>query len=121
MISYTIPHRLTRQNEYIEAERRNRYAAANIKKNETYLCSLYTPKIKIDYPVEIHLIWTVKNFANDPDNVAFGKKFILDGMTKSGLLPKDNLTIVKHLRDYYKRGSEEQVEVIIKKWEDNNE
>lgn len=118
---FVIPHRLTRQNEYINQERRNKYAAAKIKKDMTHICSRYVPKGHIDYPIEVHLIWTVKNYANDADNVAFGKKFILDGMMKAGLIKKDNLTMIKHLRDDYKKGKNEQVEVIIKKWSEGNE
>jgi Holliday junction resolvase RusA-like endonuclease len=121
MINYTIPHRLVRQNEYIKQERTNRYKAAKTKKDMTNLCSIYAPKTKIDYPITIHMIWTVKNYANDPDNVAFGKKFILDGMTKAGLIPKDNLTVVKGLSDEFRKGNFEQVEVIIRKWEEEDD
>lgn len=118
VISFTIPHRLVRLNEYIRAERGNRYAAAKIKREQTDLCGWYIPKVKVNDPVEIKMIWTVKNFANDPDNVSMGAKFILDAMVGKGMIPKDNLTMVKGLMHEFKRGKNEQVEVRVRRWED---
>lgn len=115
-ITFTIPHRLTRLNEYINSERRNRYIAAKIKKDMTDLCSHYIPKGNIDYEVSIHTIWTVKLLRNDLDNVAFGKKFILDAMTRKGLIKSDNLTVIKSLSDEYIKGKDEQVAVIVRRW-----
>ena len=113
VITFTIPHRLVRLNEYINAERSNKYFAAKIKKDMTNLCSYYIPKIKVDKPVEIKMIWTVKNFRNDPDNISMGAKFVLDAMVRKGMIPRDNLTIVKRLYHDFKRGKNEQVEVIV--------
>lgn len=113
VITFTIPHRLVRLNEYINAERSNKYFAAKIKKDMTNLCSYYIPKIKVDKPVEIKMIWTVKNFRNDPDNISMGAKFVLDAMVRKGMIPRDNLTIIKGLYHDYKRGKNEQVEVIV--------
>lgn len=113
-VVFTIPHRLIRLNEYIRIERGNRYAAAKTKKEQTNLCSYYIPKITIDYPIDVKMVWTVKNFANDPDNVSMGAKFILDAMVGKGMIPKDNLTMVKGLMHEFKRGQNEQVEVIVR-------
>ena len=113
VITFTIPHRLVRLNEYINAERSNKYFAAKIKKEMTNLCSYYIPNIKVDKPVEIKMIWTVKNFRNDPDNISMGAKFVLDAMVRKGMIPRDNLTIIKGLYHDYKRGKNEQVEVIV--------
>lgn len=117
-IVFTIPHRLVRLNEYIRIERGNRYAAANTKKEQTGLCSWYVPKVKINDPIDVKMIWTVKNFANDPDNVSMGAKFILDAMVNRKMIPKDNLTMVKSLKHEFKRGKDEQVEVRVRRWED---
>ena len=120
VVAFVIPHRLVRLNEYIRAERGNRYAAAKIKKDMTNLCGYYVPKVKIDKPIEVKMVWTVKNFANDPDNVSMGAKFILDAMVNKGMLPKDNLTMVKGLVHEFKRGKNEQVEVRVRRWEKCN-
>lgn len=118
VITFTIPHRLVRLNEYINAERSNKYFAAKIKKEMTNLCSYYIPNIKVDKPVEIKMIWTVKNFGNDPDNVSMGAKFVLDAMVERGMLPKDNLTMIKKLTHEFRRGEQEQVEVRVSRYID---
>ena len=80
MIEFVIPYRLTRLNEYIRAERSNKYAAAKIKKDMTAICYYHIPNLSIDYPIKIKMIWVVKRLSNDADNVSFGAKFILDAM-----------------------------------------
>lgn len=116
-IEFTIPHRLVRLNEYIRIERGNKYAAAGTKRKQTNLCGWYVPNVKINPPVEITMIWTVRYFGCDPDNISMGAKFILDAMVHKGLLPNDNLTSIKSLKHEFVRGEEEQVKVIVRKWE----
>jgi Holliday junction resolvase RusA-like endonuclease len=45
--------------------------------------------------VWIDFHWQVKSYANDPDNVAAASKFIMDGLTKAGILTKDSLMIIQ--------------------------
>lgn len=115
-IEFTIPHRLVRLNEYIRIERGNKYAAAETKRKQTNLCGWYVPNVKINPPVEITMIWTVRYLGCDPDNISMGAKFILDAMVHKGLLPNDNLTNIKSLKHEFVRGEEEQVKVIVKRW-----
>lgn len=117
-IVFTIPHRLVRFNEYTNINRHNRYKGASMKKDQTNLCGYYIPKAKIDYPVEITYIWTVKSMANDLGNVQVGNKFIEDAMVAKGFLPDDNLKWVKRIVHEYKQGKKEKVEVIVRRWED---
>ena len=117
-IVFTIPHRLTRLNEYINKERSNRYAAAKIKSSMTLACMAYVPNIKIDYPIELIMIWTVKNMGNDLDNVSFGQKFICDAMVQKGFIKNDNLTVIKKITHKYCKGEKEKVTVIVKEWKD---
>lgn len=117
---FTIPHRLTRLNEYIRAERSNKYKAARIKSDMTDLCTYYMPILQIDYPIEIIMIWTVKNMGNDLDNVSFGAKFILDAMVQKRLIKSDNLTVVKKITHKFRKGEHEKVTVIVKEWEDES-
>ena len=75
---------LTALNEFINAERRNRYIAAKIKKDETGYCQDVAKKsgLKLqetDFPCALIITWYVKNKRKDADNIAFAKKFILDG------------------------------------------
>lgn len=86
-----LPGYFTTLNEYISAERRNRHIAARIKRVETEAVQISTlgvlPVKK--YPVSIKFVWHCKNTRSDPDNIAFAKKCILDGLQKSNVLAGD--------------------------------
>lgn len=43
--------------------------------------------------------WVIKNRGKDLDNVAFAKKYILDGLTKAKVLQNDNLTKIVAFED----------------------
>lgn len=88
--SIFIPHKFPSLNDYIDAERKNRFMAAKIKKDETELAASYFKKLpSIDEPVFIQFVWREANTRRDPDNIIFAKKFILDGMVAAGYLPND--------------------------------
>lgn len=75
-------------NKYINAERRNRFIASKLKKQLTYYCFIETQKainqgLKVDWPCLVQFNWSVPNKRTDPDNWAFLKKFIFDGMQKA--------------------------------------
>jgi Holliday junction resolvase RusA-like endonuclease len=82
-------------NTYINAERRNRFLGAKIKKTCTddiyYEClsEENSNQQPIKTPVVIHFRWYTKNLKKDADNVSFSKKFVLDGLVKAGILPDD--------------------------------
>lgn len=93
--SIMIPMPLVTLNEYINAERRSRYTAARLKKISTATCEDFTRKamqagVKFNWPVTLGLDWYMKNKRQDPDNIAFQKKFILDGFQKAGFMANDN-------------------------------
>lgn len=79
-------------NEYINAERRNRFLAAKMKKEATeyvYYSVLDTPPVQ-EYPIHAHFVWYTKNNRADPDNVAaFGVKVIFDGLQLAGVIRND--------------------------------
>ena len=65
-------------NEYINKERRNKYAAAKIKKDTTFALTMMlkgTPKIET--PAKLLFIWHVKSKRRDLDNCGFAKKYCL--------------------------------------------
>lgn len=83
----------TDQNTYFNAERTNKFAGHQIKKQETNrvafdLLSNGVVK-KIETPARFVFHWITKDLRKDPDNIAFSCKFILDGFVKAGLLPND--------------------------------
>jgi hypothetical protein len=86
----TIFGELTDLNTYINKERGNKYGGAGIKKRETLKCMRYfLGKKKINQPISLSFAWYVKNKRKDPDNIAFAKKFILDGMVAAKIIKND--------------------------------
>lgn len=108
-------------NEYIDRERTNRMIASSIKKKLTNTVmeqALYANCNKPKRQVDMIFTWHVKS-RHDSDNIAFAKKFVLDGMVKAGILENDNPKWVRHLKDYIyhdvNKGSSDYVEVA---WEE---
>lgn len=104
---------LTALNEFINAERRNRYVAAKIKKDETGYCQEVAEKSDLklqenDFPCALIITWYVKNKRKDADNIAFAKKFILDGLVEAGVLPNDNRKYVQGFVDIVEEDKEHQ-------------
>lgn len=122
---------LTALNEFINAERRNRYIAAKIKKDETGYCQDVAEKSELklqeaDFPCALIITWYVKNKRKDADNIAFAKKFILDGLVEAGVLPNDNRKYVQGFTDIVKEDKERQrIEVtfvpieVLEEWMKN--
>ena len=103
--TFTIPIRLTSLNEYINAERTNKYKAAKIKKEMTNICSLYCRNIKaIDKPFIMECEWGIGK--HDPDNVAYAKKYVLDGLMKADKIRNDNYKYVKGFKDTFNKDIE---------------
>jgi hypothetical protein len=87
----TLPGEFTSLNDYIDAERSNKYIAASIKKSETgrvWAECRNLPAVR-EYPVVIRFDWYTQDLKTDADNVDFAKKFILDGLVKAGVLAGD--------------------------------
>jgi hypothetical protein len=107
-VSFKIPIRFPGLNEYSDAERANRQGGASMKKQWSRTAALYfRGKNPIDRPVHIAFTWYEQEMRRDKDNVAFAKKFILDGMQLSGYLPNDNNKYVLGFSDafVYRRGN----------------
>ena len=108
-------------NEYIERERTNRMIASSIKKKLTNTVMIQALSANCNKPkrqVDMIFTWHVKG-RYDSDNIAFAKKFVLDGMVKAGVLENDSPKWVRHLKDYIyhdvNKGSSDYVEVS---WEE---
>ena len=103
MTKIRIAGEFTDLNKYIRAERANKYAASAIKKKETQRVIEACKGVATDfqYPVLIVFEWTTKDKRKDPDNVAFAKKFILDGLVKGGVLDGDSPKYIESFRDEF--------------------
>ena len=92
-------------NEYIKIERGNRYAAAKKKKDITASVSkrvlFYGLSLPKDKKFDVHFIWIKPNNRADHDNIAMAKKFVLDGIVKSGALQNDSPKFIRNFTDKF--------------------
>lgn len=111
----TIKGRLVSLNEYINAERRNRFMAAKLKKEAQEMVSWQIKSMPVIQEASFfHFEWHIPNKKRDPDNISsYGRKVILDAMVKSGKLENDNLKWVKGFTDTFVVSDEDKVVVTI--------
>ena len=99
--------------EYIRIERGNRYAAASTKRKHTELVAWQVKtQGKAKGKNDFTFIWHTSTKA-DPDNIAFAKKFVLDGLQLGGVIENDNQQHVGKLTDIIKKAKEDKVIVVI--------
>ena len=102
MYSVVIHGRLPGANEYIAACRTNKYAGAKMKREAQELVKWQITRLpKLRGKVEIVFRWIEPNGRRDYDNVAFGKKFILDALQEMGKLENDDRKHVIGFRDMF--------------------
>jgi Holliday junction resolvase RusA-like endonuclease len=56
---------------------------------------------KVKTPCYIDFHWIVKNKRKDPDNIAFAKKYILDGLVEAQIIPNDSLKYILGFSDTF--------------------
>lgn len=103
-------------NTYINAERANKFGAAKIKKEATELVmwEVKSQKLKpIKGRIDLIFQWTVKDKKKDPDNIAYAKKFILDGLKEAGIIENDGWKQIGHFEDWFLIGTP-QVKVTLR-------
>jgi Holliday junction resolvase RusA-like endonuclease len=93
-------------NEYVTAERSNKYKASEIKRQTEHFIACEIRKQlknkKVKTPVFIKYTWIEKNKKRDKDNIAFAKKFIQDAMVKSGIIENDGWGEIAGFEDNFK-------------------
>lgn len=101
----TIYGELTDLNAYIKALNSHYHAGNAIKRDETDRVRLSAQFEKMlpvkKYPVSMTFSWYSKNERKDIDNVAFAKKFILDGLVEAGVLENDGRKQVAGFTDRF--------------------
>jgi hypothetical protein len=104
-------------NEYSTAERANKFKAGRIKKIYTNIVAdqLMIQRIKeITKPIKIIFNWYCKNKRQDPDNIVFAKKYILDGLVKRGTIKNDGWKQIKGFEDnWFVDKNHPRVELLI--------
>lgn len=114
MIKCEIGIKLPSLNEYINACRKNKYAGAEMKKRVENGIAYFIQKLPMfKNPIKIHFHWIEGNKRRDLDNVAFGKKFILDALVKCGKMKDDNRKCVTGFIDTFEYGKETKVILYI--------
>ena len=53
------------------------------------------------FPVDFRFDWYCSSKRKDKDNIAVGKKFILDGLTDAGIIPDDSWRYIGNFQDYF--------------------
>jgi Holliday junction resolvase RusA-like endonuclease len=103
-------------NTYINQERGHWSKAAAIKKDLTFLVKMEakSQKLKImQSPIAVTCIWETKNEKKDPDNLAFGLKFILDGLVQAGILKNDGYGDIISITHFFAATGKDQVNVTL--------
>ena len=115
----TIPGRLPGLNEYITAERTNKYQAAQMKKRaEDTIITLAKENLRkpIKIPVIIHYRWYEKSRRRDKDNISgYGRKLVQDALVKAGKLPGDGWKHICGFSDEFevdKQNPRVEVEIV---------
>ena len=118
MYRVTIPMKLPSLNEYISACKvhRGNWNKGNQMKQETQAEIIYylyrLPRF--EKPIKVKFIWvSTKTDRRDLDNIAFGKKFILDALQQAGRLSDDNRKHVTGFTDEFIYGSNYEVRLEI--------
>ena len=88
-------------NTYIAALNKNRYAANEIKQTETDRVAWQCKGLPKMNHVQVDFDWYCSNKKKDKDNIAFGKKFILDGLVKAGVIPNDGWNNIESFTDSF--------------------
>lgn len=88
-MEFVIKGELPDLNQIIKASKSHYMSYSNMKKDYTALVMISAgnhPKIE---RADVEITWYAKNRRKDPDNIAAGVKFILDGLVKGGVLEND--------------------------------
>ena len=95
-----IPGRLDNLNDYINAERTNRYKGAKVKgRNQERAfqeACIQLGDVQIKRPVKMIYRWYEKDQRRDLDNISsFGRKVIQDALVEAEILPDDGWKYIK--------------------------
>jgi len=100
---FTIQGELPDFNSIIEASKQHWAQYYAFKQQYTtlvWLCARAALKPFQEFPIDFSIHWYCKNKRKDKDNISAGKKFILDGLIKAGIIPSDSW---RHVGDFEDR------------------
>lgn len=113
---FTIYGKLPTLNDYTNSNRTHWGAGAALKLNATRAAAVACNSIEIpeDKQVVLHYTWHVST-KHDLDNIAFGQKFIQDGLVQAGKLKDDSPKYVIGFTHEFKKieKNKDKVDVLI--------
>lgn len=113
---FTIEERMPNLNDYTRAIGYSRYAGGEMKEEWDEVVRIAAKQARLGHftePITIEFHWYEPNTNRDVDNVAFAKKFILDGLQKAGVITNDNYKWVKGFSDHFHYDGTAKVHVIM--------
>jgi len=111
-----IDGRLPSLNEYINAERSSKYAAATMKKNAENKIAVFITQNRlkpVTRPVKLFYTWYLRDRRKDLDNIAFAQKFVQDALVFTDILPNDGQKWVVGFSHDFKIDAHEGVSVEL--------
>lgn len=113
--TFVLLYKFPTLNDYTDTARGNKYASAADKRMLTDLVTweAKSQHLKPAKKARIGFLWRETNRMRDPDNIAFAKKYILDGLVKAGVLQGDGWKHVTGFTDDFELGDENEVTVTI--------
>lgn len=100
-----IPLTLPGLNEYINAERSNRYKGAHIKRQTQNDIEIFIRQAinkgtlhRHENQCELEITWIEPNNRRDGDNISFATKFIQDALVEMGVFPDDSRKYINGLK-----------------------
>ena len=117
-VTCEIGMKLPSLNDYIRVCRSNPFQASKFKKDLERDIGFYIQKLpQFEKPIKINFHWQEGTKRRDFDNIAAGKKFILDAMVKAGKLKDDNRRFVTAFTDTFSYGDTTKVILTIEEQE----
>lgn len=117
---FKIEQKLPSLNEIINANRRNKYIGAKMKREIEANIGLYITSARlrgtiraVTYPVTIDIKWHERTKKRDVDNIQSAQKLILDALQKQGILINDSRRYVRQIYHEIIDDDADYVEVII--------
>lgn len=107
-------------NDYIDELNAHRQAGAEMKADWTEQVAWQCKEARLGHftePIFVEFHWYEPNTKRDLDNIAFAKKFILDGLQLAGVITNDNYKWVKGFSDTFHYEGTAGVQVIMREVE----
>ncbi|MEE0477944.1 MAG: hypothetical protein UDK32_08755 [Adlercreutzia sp.] len=102
--SMVIEGRMPSLNDYVRAVNANRFKGNAMKQECTSLAAWAAKAARMPRfarPVTVRFTWVEGNRRRDIDNVAFAKKFVLDGLVQAGVIGNDTPQYVTGFEDRF--------------------